>query len=279
MQLLSKAIHEILTTDTDILETVGSGNIWHSKIPQRNTSGTDAPPELSIYYYTFAVTPNDTKSGASQVDDHMVRVCIVGNDDETMYDVARYVRYALDRVTPGTYGGIPIDGIRFLNAGFDPEGSFELENQSWVLEFKVRVIDNDIRVPGGTPAEFATPLWWYSESEQEWPYGKWLNGERIYWKTVLITSASTHTTYDPVPSGGSTEDGYEILSAEPERIIDARVWHHVDTTESEISPQIYWQSPGLATVAFKKATDGKIYMPSDLVIEGNSISVTIWYIP
>lgn len=190
MQLLSKAIHEILTTDTDILETVGSGNIWHSKIPQRNTSGTDAPPELSIYYYTFAVTPNDTKSGASQVDDHMVRVCIVGNDDETMYDVARYVRYALDRVTPGTYGGIPIDGIRFLNAGFDPEGSFELENQSWVLEFKVRVIDPDIRIPGGTIPTFAGFAGHYSTDEQVWPYSKWLGGATIYWRTWDLSGAT-----------------------------------------------------------------------------------------
>lgn len=178
MQLLSKAIYGILTANTDITDTVGSGNIWHTKIPQRTTGGSDAPVPLSIYFYTYAIDPvGSTKSGASQVDEHKLRVVIVGQDDDDMGQMAQYVRYSLDRVEPGYYYGIEIQGSEFLNATFDPEGSYELENQSWVLDFSFRVIDNDIR-------DYTTLNGMnYSLNEQIWPYSKWLNDEPIYWRT------------------------------------------------------------------------------------------------
>lgn len=145
MQLLSKAISSILLADTDITDVVGSGNIWHAKTPQRNTAGTDAPADISIYFYTYAITPNDTKTDRSDVDTHMVRVHVKGTDDEQLSNVARYVRLSLDRVEPGWYDDIHIDGSRFLNSYYDPDGEYELEHQEWILEFQFRVIDNEIR--------------------------------------------------------------------------------------------------------------------------------------
>lgn len=149
MQLLSQAIYAILTADAAITDITGTGNIWHARIPQRTLDGSDAPVEMSVYFYTYSIDPvGASKSGRSEVDHHMVRVVIVGRDDEDMSQVAQYIRYALDRVDPGIYAGIEIDGSEFISAEFDPEGEYELELQIWNMEFKFRVIDRNIRVPG-----------------------------------------------------------------------------------------------------------------------------------
>lgn len=151
MQLLSKAISDILLGDSDITGITGTGNIWHAKIPQQTTSGSTEPQSISIYFYTYAVTPNDTKSGRSDLDTHMVRVHISGTDDHQMNQVARYVRFALDRIEPGLYSDVEIQGSRFLNSYFEPEGNYQLELQEWRLEFQFRVIDDTIRDGGTVP--------------------------------------------------------------------------------------------------------------------------------
>lgn len=152
MQLLSQAIYSILSSDAAITDITGTGNIWHAKIPQRTLDGSDAPQSISVYFYVYAIDPTGaTKQGMAETDAHMVRVCILGKDDDDMYQVAQYIRYALDRVTPGTYGGIVIDGSKFVNASFEPEGNYELELQQWTLEFQFRVIDNYIRTGTPTP--------------------------------------------------------------------------------------------------------------------------------
>lgn len=150
MQLLSKPISDILLGDTDITDITGTGNIWHAKIPQQTTSGSTEPQSISIYFYTYAVTPNDTKSGRSDLDTHMVRVHISGTDDHQMNQVARYVRLALNRIAPGNYSGIEVQGSLFLNSYYEPEGNYQLELQEWRLEFQFRVID-DIRNGGTMP--------------------------------------------------------------------------------------------------------------------------------
>lgn len=145
MQLLSKAIYNILSNDINVTAVVTEGNIWHARIPQRTTDGSDVPPDLAVFFYTSSITPNDTKSGRSEKDFHTLTVVIVGKDDGAMYELASYIRYALDRIPADTYDGIVIDGSKFLNASFDPEGEYELEVQQWILEFQVTVIDNNIR--------------------------------------------------------------------------------------------------------------------------------------
>lgn len=193
MQLLSKPISDILLGDTDITDITGTGNIWHAKIPQQTTSGSTEPQSISIYFYTYAVTPNDTKSGRSDLDTHMVRVHITGTDDHQMNQVARYVRLALDRIDPGEYSGIPIQGSRFLNSYYEPEGNYQLELQEWRLEFQFRVIDPDARVPGGLTPSWSSPSWQYSASEQVWPYTKDTDGKTIYWKTFIWGTGDSGT--------------------------------------------------------------------------------------
>lgn len=156
MLLLSKAISDILVADTDITDITGSGNIWHAKIPQQTTSGSTEPQSTSLYFYTYAVTPNDTKSGRSDLDTVMVRVHIIGTDDHQMNQVCKYVRYSLDRITPGEYSGIYIQGSRYLNGYYEPEGNYQLELQEWRLEFQFRVIDPEIRTPPSSPPTFPT---------------------------------------------------------------------------------------------------------------------------
>lgn len=203
MQLISEVIYDILTEDADlsaILETVSSeGNIWHCRVPQNSLNGSDNPDSIAIYFHTYAVLPNDNKSGASEVDDVNFRVVIIGRDTRIMAQIARYVRYALDR-WGGVVNDIPVGNIRFLNALFDPEGDYENEQQQWILEFKARVTDTNLRSPGA-PVPTITPNYNYSEDEQVWPYSKWLNGETIYWKTYEIDSVNDYTQLDsPLPT-------------------------------------------------------------------------------
>lgn len=200
MQLLSKPISDILLGDTDITDITGTGNIWHAKIPQQTTSGSTEPQSISIYFYTYAVTPNDTKSGRSDLDTHMVRVHISGTDDHQMNQVARYVRLALDRIAPGNYSGIEVQGSRFLNSYYEPEGNYQLELQEWRLEFQFRVID-DIRnggtmpnVTSGTYTPTATLLYGADDvTPSQCQYMRVGN-------TVTVSGhASVHTTGDNYP--------------------------------------------------------------------------------
>lgn len=201
MQLLSKAISYILLSATDITDVVGSGNIWHAKIPQRSTAGTDEPVDTSVLFYVYAITPNDNKSGRSEVDEIMVRVHVIGSDDEDLSNVAKYVRYSLDRIQPGEYAGIYIDGSRFLNAYFEPDDAYVLEQQEYILEFQFRVIDPDIRTPGGAIPSLPGFSGHYKTTEQVWPFSKWVNGETVHWITVPITSSSGFETINyPEPS-------------------------------------------------------------------------------
>jgi len=187
MLLLSKAISDFLLAETGITDITGSGNIWHAKIPQQTISGSVQVQETAIFFYTYAITPNDNKSGRSEIDEQMVRVHVVGSDDTNLSNVARYIRLKLDRVLPGTYSGLYIAGSRFLNAYFEPEGNYQLEHQEYVLEFKFRVYDPDIRIPGGVLPDTPGFRGNYSEEEQVWPYSKWLDGEIIYWRTFRLT--------------------------------------------------------------------------------------------
>lgn len=207
MQLLSKPISDILLADDNITDITGTGNIWHAKIPQQIATGSTAPQSISIYFYTYAVTPNDTKSGRSELDTHMVRVHIIGTDDHVMNQVARYVRLALDRLTPGTYSDVDIQGSRFLNAYYEPEGNYQLEVQEWRLEFQFRVIDPDARIPGGLSPVWGTPNWQYSTAEQVWPYTKDTDGKTIYWKTFVWGTGSGATVSGLQSLTGFTPSG------------------------------------------------------------------------
>lgn len=278
MLLLSKAISDILLADTDITDITGSGNIWHAKIPQQTTSGSTEPQSTSLYFYTYAVTPNDTKSGRSDLDTVMVRVHIIGTDDHQMNQVCKYVRYSLDRITPGEYSGIYIQGSRYLNGYYEPEGNYQLELQEWRLEFQFRVIDPDIRVPGGVVPSFPTFTGHYSTTEQVWPYSKWLNSETIYWKTIALTQASSYESFDPKPSGGTQYSGYELLPIVPEEIVDVRMLSQDDTTGYSINPSNKWTMPVLTDFELYETTTGKIYMRKDsLLFEGQVMNVMIWY--
>lgn len=139
MRLLSKAITHILGESAGIVINTGGGNIWHGRIPQHGIDGTDKVADLTVMYYVYAITPNDTKTGASKIDEQMLRVHVVGYDDELLSETAALIRHTLDRLPPAEYAGIKIQGSRFLNGYFDPDDNYQLEQQQWVLEFQFRV--------------------------------------------------------------------------------------------------------------------------------------------
>lgn len=108
-----------------------------------------APEQTSFPYVVFyqtALEPYDTKSGSAKIDDCYVSIDCYTADSASasgyadVANLAQYIREALDRVTPGTYSDITVDGVRFLGADM----GFEKQSDSYIisLEFKLRVLRN-----------------------------------------------------------------------------------------------------------------------------------------
>lgn len=254
MQLLSEAIASIILAESSITDITGEGNIWHAKIPQRNQAqDSDNPAETAVFFYTYAVQPNDTKSGQSEVDLHMVRFHVVGDSDETIGQLARYIRLVFDRLEPGVYGTteIPIDGVSFLNSYFEPDEDVPLEKEQWVLEFQFRVIDNEIRTPGSPSPSFPGFAGNYSTSEQTWPYSRYHDGKRIRWRTWTIGDGI---------DGLIELDGLEV--AETSSIVKADISYKIGTS---------WFT---MTVELQEGNeDYEILTSSDMT----DITVTVWW--
>lgn len=134
MEPVLKAVYNILVNDADV------SAITTAIYP------VIAPENTSFPFVTMRVegtTPHDTKTGASTVDYYYVDVDCFDTDDgtasgySTVVDLAKKIRAALDRATPGTYNTIAIDGIQFLDGdqGFDKQSDVYIVT----MNYKVRV--------------------------------------------------------------------------------------------------------------------------------------------
>lgn len=74
-----------------------------------------------IVYRVVNVTPSDTKSGVSTLDEVDVEINIYSNVLATVADLSQKVRADLDRVPHGDYNGVTLQGVQFTDedSGYD----------------------------------------------------------------------------------------------------------------------------------------------------------------
>lgn len=125
-----KAIYSILSTDTDVNALV-SGRIY----PQIGKQGADIP---FIVYVMEDVEPSDTKSGVSLLDEVSYDIVCVGKTYAEVADLTEKVRTALDRKTAGTYAGVELDSIQFvdIDSEIDVENELHLTSTEYILRVK-----------------------------------------------------------------------------------------------------------------------------------------------
>lgn len=91
-----------------------------------------------ITYRETGVTPSDTKSGASTLDEVEVEIVVFSDSISTASDLAKKVRLDLDRKPYGVYGGVSLGGVQFRDEDTDynpTTNRYEIE-QSYI--FRVR---------------------------------------------------------------------------------------------------------------------------------------------
>lgn len=123
-----------------ILYNSGSGPVYDligNKIwPDQAAQNSSYP---YVIYRIDETRPNDTKDGASTVDEVTVIVEAYATSRTSARSIAEAVRTALDRKTAGTYGGIDLDGVQFRDqrtATFATDPHVYIFEQEYKLRYK-----------------------------------------------------------------------------------------------------------------------------------------------
>lgn len=108
--MIGKAIHALLTADSDVTDIVGSGD--NARIfPVAIAQGEVKP---AIVYRTVRKDPFDTKSGVSDTDRDEVEIIAVSEKYGDVDDLSEKIRAAVDGKR-GTYGGVPVNETYFID--------------------------------------------------------------------------------------------------------------------------------------------------------------------
>jgi hypothetical protein len=118
---LPKAIYAILSLDAELVALTGN-RIYPVVAQQR-----EAYPILT--YQIIANTPNDTKSGASTVDQVRVQFNCWAEDQDSANNMDTKLRAAIDRYPHVTVEDLHLDGIRYI----DTTENFEDEVKKFVV--------------------------------------------------------------------------------------------------------------------------------------------------
>ena len=124
-----KAIYSILTSDSDVSAIVGT-----RVYPQIAAQGAAFP---FVVYLINDLTPSDTKSGVSTLDEVRYEVLAIAETYAEAADLNEKIRTALDRYT-GTVAGIVVDSIQFteLETDYDDASETYLANSEYILRIK-----------------------------------------------------------------------------------------------------------------------------------------------
>ena len=124
-----KAIYSILTSDSDVSAIVGT-----RVYPQIAAQGAAFP---FVVYLINDLTPSDTKSGVSTLDEVRYEVLAIAETYAEAADLNEKIRTALDRYT-GTVSGVVIDSIQFteLEVDFDDNSETYIVNSEYVIRVK-----------------------------------------------------------------------------------------------------------------------------------------------
>ena len=124
-----KAIYSILTADSDV-NAIVSGRVY----PQIAAQGAAFP---FVVYVINDLTPSDTKSGVSTLDEVRYEVLAIAETYAEAADLNEKVRTALDRYT-GTVSGVVVDSIQFteLETDYDPAAEVYIANSEYIIRVK-----------------------------------------------------------------------------------------------------------------------------------------------
>jgi hypothetical protein len=106
--MIAEVIYGMLSSTADVTAIVGTGDNCRI-FPVVADEGVRSP---FITFNVINVSPDDSKSGAAQVDNIYVQVSCFGDSYTDTAILATKVRTALDRFT-GPVGDDLVDGIRF----------------------------------------------------------------------------------------------------------------------------------------------------------------------
>lgn len=100
-----------------------------------------APQSRAVPFITYTVvdvTPHDTKSGVSTVDEFRVQIDCWADDATEAATINKACRTALDRYTPGLVGGVNLDGIRFefYRSDYDPDTDLRRSQSDYTIRIK-----------------------------------------------------------------------------------------------------------------------------------------------
>lgn len=124
-----KAIYSILTTDSAVSAIV-STRVY----PQIAAQGAAFP---FVVYVINDITPSDTKSGVSTLDEVRYEILAVAETYAESADLNEKIRTALDRYT-GTVAGVVIDSIQFteLDTDYDIASETYIANSEYIIRVK-----------------------------------------------------------------------------------------------------------------------------------------------
>jgi len=124
-----KAIYSILTSDSAVSAIVGT-----RVYPQIAAQGAAFP---FVVYLINDITPSDTKSGVSTLDEVRYEVLAIAETYAETADLNEKIRTALDRYT-GTVSGIVVDSIQFteLDTEYDDGSETYIANSEYILRVK-----------------------------------------------------------------------------------------------------------------------------------------------
>lgn len=124
-----KAIYSILTADSDV-NAIVSGRVY----PQIAAQGAAFP---FVVYVINDLTPSDTKSGVSTLDEVRYEVLAIAETYAEAADLNEKIRTALDRYT-GTISGVVVDSIQFteLETDYDDAAEVYIANSEYIIRVK-----------------------------------------------------------------------------------------------------------------------------------------------
>jgi|TARA_R110001632_G_scaffold204899_1_gene328456 hypothetical protein len=124
-----KAIYSILTTDSAVSAIVSS-----RVYPQIAAQGAAFP---FVVYVINDITPSDTKSGVSTLDEVRYEILAISENYAEAADLNEKIRTALDRYT-GTVAEVVIDSIQFteLETDYDTASETYIANSEYIIRVK-----------------------------------------------------------------------------------------------------------------------------------------------
>lgn len=98
---------------------------------------SELPDEEYGVISVIGASPSDTKDGPSTLDVVEIEITIYSKTDANLLNLAADIRTDIDRVAYGSYNGVTLNGVRFMNEDTDFDGITKRFEK--MMRFSVRV--------------------------------------------------------------------------------------------------------------------------------------------